>query len=521
LDRSAAQAPPTTAPWWERGWVAALLVVLSAVPLLRPALPPLTDLPGHMARWHVSTVHGLGGPLDRYFDFSWAIVGNLGMDLIVPALARLTGLEPASKIAVIAIPVITAAGMLWVAREVHGRTPPAAFFALPLAYAWPFQFGFVNFTLAQGLAFCALALWIRLGRQERFVLRAALFVPIAAILWLAHLFGWGMFGLMAFGAELARERGVGQRWARAIVRAAGQCLPLAPPLLFMLLAGSGSSGAPVPHELPDPRLKVLWIATVLRDRWRAYDLVCALIVCALLYRALRSRDRLLGFAPALGLPALFCAAAFLLLPWRLAGGAHVDMRLLAPTVALALLALRYPAASLRQRRILALAALAFFAVRTAAMTVSFALRGAEQQSELAAIAHIPRGSTVLALVQKPCRADWGDSRRDHLPGFAIIRRDAFTNEQWDLEGQQLLKVRYTAGGRWRADPSQLVFDKACLKGNGFAGAIATFPRVAFAYVWTIGFPPGAARARDLKLVWGNRQSALYRVVRVTAPETIS
>ncbi|MFO3796683.1 MAG: S1C family serine protease, partial [Anaerolineales bacterium] len=40
--------------------------------------------------------------------------------------------------------------LLWIAREVHGRIPPTALFALPLAYSYPFQFGFVNFALSIG-----------------------------------------------------------------------------------------------------------------------------------------------------------------------------------------------------------------------------------------------------------------------------------------------------------------------------------------------------------------------------------
>jgi hypothetical protein len=59
----------------------------------------------------------------------------------------------------------------------HGKVPPTSLFALPLAYAFPFQFGFVNFTLGVALTFLAAALWLRLGTQGRTRLRAALFVP--------------------------------------------------------------------------------------------------------------------------------------------------------------------------------------------------------------------------------------------------------------------------------------------------------------------------------------------------------
>lgn len=229
--------PAGTRSWWERWPFLLALVLLSAVPLMWPTLPPLTDLPGHMGRWHVSMAIDRSPSLQHYYAFAWAPVGNLGMDVLVFPFAALLGIETASKIAVTLIPLLAAAGMLWTAHEAHGRVPPTAALALPIAYAWPFQFGFVNFELSQALALVAFALWLRLGRTGRLGLRAGLFAPIGCVLWLAHDFGWGLFGLMAFGAELARHRADdGWRgWLRAVGPAIVQCLPLALPALFMLL----------------------------------------------------------------------------------------------------------------------------------------------------------------------------------------------------------------------------------------------------------------------------------------------
>jgi hypothetical protein len=43
--------------------------------------------------------------------------------------------------------------------------------------------------------------------------------------------------------------------------------------------------------------------------------------------------------------------------------------------------------------------------------------------------------------------------------------------------------------------------------------VAEFDRDAFDYVWTIHAPPGRVAAPDLRLVWSNGRSALYRVVK--------
>ncbi|HET8612339.1 MAG TPA: hypothetical protein VFL92_06190, partial [Sphingomonas sp.] len=150
--------------------------------------------------------------------------------------------------------------------------------------------------------------------------------------------------------------------------------------------------------------------------------------------------------------------------------------------------------------------------RIGATTASFVLRSSEQQRELAAISVLPEGASVLSLVSRPCPDSWSDLRRDHLPGMAIVRRDAFTNGQWDIAGQQLIRIRYTASAPYSADPSQLVYPTRCPdEGSNFQQAIADFPRSAFDYVWTIGFRPGAAHAPDLHLIWSNGESALYKV----------
>src|ERR1700758_390808 len=97
-------------PWWQHRALLALLILVAIIPLLWPELPPLTDLPGHVARWHIA-VAAPGSPLSQYYQIHWSLIGNLGTDLIGVPLARLIGAILAGKLIMILIVVLTMVGI--------------------------------------------------------------------------------------------------------------------------------------------------------------------------------------------------------------------------------------------------------------------------------------------------------------------------------------------------------------------------------------------------------------------------
>jgi hypothetical protein len=484
----------------DRRWTIALLALAAAMPLLWPQIPPLVDLTGHMGRYHIQVAIDEAPALARAFSFDWMLVGNLGVDLLIVPFAAIFGVELGTKLIVLAIPPLTVLGMLAVAREAHGRAPPTALFALPLAYAYPFQFGFLNFSLSVAFAFIALALWMRLGRTERLRLRAGLFLMIGALLWLTHTVGWGLLGLSAFGTELVRRQRRGEAFIPACVQTGIACLPLALPLIPMILLRTESAEA-ASFDWFNWQAKIFWITSLLRDRWQVFDVISAWLLLLVVGLGLIRRR----IDPMLGVPALLCVIAFVLMPRVAFGSAYADMRLLPFTIALALLAIRS-----RAKWIVA-AGFVFLAARLGAATVSFALYDQSYRSELRALEQLPRGASVLSLVVRPCGNAWSTPRLDHLPALSIVRRDAFTNDQWTVDGAQLLEVIKPGVGRYGNDPSQLVYPKGCRgEGSDLAQAVAEFNRAAFDHVWVLG---GRASAPDLRPIWSNGHSTLYRVAR--------
>ncbi|KZE14993.1 MULTISPECIES: hypothetical protein [Sphingomonas] len=511
--------------WWQTRWFVALMAVLAAVPLLWPDIPPMVDLPGHMGRYRVQQMWDTGQApwFHDWYNFDWSLIGNLGVDLLVWLLEPLIGLEPAVKLIILTIPALTAVGLLWIAREVHGRIPATALFALPIVYSFPFHFGFANFVLSMALALNAFALWLRLGRQGRLVLRGVVFVPVAGLIWLTHTFGWGTLGVLAASAELIREHDKRRNWFAAAFHAGLHCLVLAPPALLMLLWRSGGHVGGQTADWFNWRAKMQWMTMTLRDRWQLYDLASVAVFYLVLFKGLR--DPNIGYSRNLGLSALFLIAVYVLLPRIVFGSAYADMRLVPYLFGISLIALRpKPGLSIRHAGVLAAIGLAIFVGRMAATTYSFWLYDRDYDRELAALDHVPVGARLVTFVGETCYNEWRMTRLQHLPGIALARRQAYANDQWSMAGGQLLTVRYKEARGFSHDPSELVTDVKCPREywRPIAGALYKFPRDAFDYVWLIR-PPQYDRRLEQGLVplWRSGRSAVFRIDHSVPPPDLT
>jgi hypothetical protein len=502
-----------SAPWWEQRWGVALLALLAALPLLWPTVPPLVDLPGHMGRYRVELDIANSPALQHFYSFHWALIGNLGIDLLIIPVAKIFGVELGTKLIVLAIPPMTVAGFLWVAREVHGRVPPTALFAIPFAYGHPFIFGFVNFALSMAVAMLAFAFWLRLARLGHIRLRAALFVPISMAIWVVHTYGWGTLGVMAFSAELVRQYDSGKNVVRAGFAASLQCLSLAPPILLMLIWRSGQHVGGETGDWFNWHAKYIWLISVLRDRWYLFDFLSVAAMLLVLFEAIRSPR--LSFSRNLAASALFLLFVYLMLPRIVFGSAYADMRLVPYLIAVALIAIRpRENAGAAFTRRLAWLAMAFVLLRIGGNTISFWMLDRTYDRELAALDHVPEGARLVSFVGTRCGQPWRMSRLEHLPAMAIVRRRAYSNDQWSMAGAQLLRTSYFQARGYAHDASQMVTEKKCKYEvwRSLDQSLAGFPRAAFDYVWLIQPPPYDPKlTKGLQPIWRSGTSVLYRV----------
>ncbi len=473
--------------WLQASWLQVLCCIAAALPLVWPHTPPLTDLGGHLGAFAVQIDGGKSASLAQWYSFRWTAIPNLGTDLLMQLLAPHMGLEPALKAIAIAIVVVQAAGFLVLARVVHGHVPPTALLALPLVYGYPFQYGFLNFTLCTALGTWALALWIRLDKPVLRSSRWLAFVPISCALWICHLEGWAVFCILAGGCELARRREQEPElaWREVLARAAAplSCL-MVPCLLFAFWphpeGATGETGVWF-----DVIGKLGMIVMAMRDRWGMWDVASALALVGAIGWTWRSRsfERHAG----LSLGAAIVGAAFVLLPKHVGGTSFVDMRLVPMIMATALIAVRpredCPA---RVVELLAIAGLVFMGARMTGNAISLAIFDREFAADLSVLDAMPRDALLVTLNVRPCLDydPWLRDRRSHLAGYALARRHDFANDQWAMAGAQLLRVHAPAMGPFVGDPSQTGAPETCRGKPGVNTVVESVPS-AVGYLWIL------------------------------------
>jgi len=120
---------------------------------------------------------------------------------------------------------------------------------------------------------------------------------------------------------------------------------------------------------------------------------------------------------------------------------------------------------------------------------------------------------VISLVGMTCSEYWPMLRNGHLGAMVVVRRDGFSNDQWVIEGVNLLDLKYKRAGYFAADPSQLVRPNGCREPlhREIDQSLSTLPRNDFDYVWLID-PPAfdPATAADMQVVWRGPGSILYK-----------
>ncbi|MFM5923326.1 MAG: hypothetical protein ACKOPG_03965 [Novosphingobium sp.] len=407
-------------------WLGVVLALLSALPVLVATYPQLVDYPAHMARFHIMLARDSSPWLQQYYTFDWRWMGNLGADMLIRPLAAIMPLETAGRVIAGIIPPLTAASLLTAEWAVRRRIGMASLLAFAFVWSPGALLGFLNFGLAQAAALFAFALWVKLDGKPW---RAPLFVPIGVFVWLCHVSGWGILGIMVFGYEWHKDKS----W-RAFVAP----WPLFFPFVSLLL--NASPGQP-PSYGPAPQF-YKWSSwkQAMRGTFQWVDYGMAIGVCLLLAVSLffKKWDGKLGWAAAIML------LSSLALPRHIFGGDLVDARMISAGLMVGVLCLSW-----RAPRWIVLLVPAVFLFRLAYTTIDWSRDSRETASALEALDGLPKGARIASYVVTE-RSEWGYNGKEHICGYAVMRLDALSNCNFALPGIHMITIR--EGGPFFRDP---------------------------------------------------------------------
>lgn len=406
---------------------AALCTVL---PVLGTLHLPLVDLPNHIARLHVAAAPQ-DGALAAYYAYVPAFVPNAAADLVWRALPVEADPARFAQILMALYTVNLIASAMVLSRALHGRWSawPAA--AGLLVLSGPFFWGFQNFVWSLPFCLYALALWLVMEEGPRRRWRGAVFVPVAAALYLMHFFAFALLAIAVFGREAQRALEDGGPIVRRGVVLSIRMIPFVLPVVWLavtLLAGPEAPGSSrTEYGGIAVRLAALVSPLVAPNTvdFRLLDLLAVLglaLLALCLSRMWSPEGPRLVLHPRAKGPAIALAVAAVLAPSWLNGVALVHIRAPVLLVVLLLAGTAWQGLSARHARLLGIAFATLIAARGIAFDRFAAVYAADVADMLAATETLPPGARVL-----PLRAPGlePDRRFYHVQALLVAERDVF------------------------------------------------------------------------------------------------
>jgi hypothetical protein len=466
--------------------VGVVLFALAAWPVALVKVPPLQDLPNHLAA--ISIIEHPA----RYpqFVFNGFLKTNSALFTWVLLTGRVVGLLTAARLFVL---VVLALGALAIPRFVlafggRRRMVVASFFAWPMVHNWFVSMGMLDFALSVPLATFLLVM-LEAQRVRPTVARGIGIAALSVLTWHAHVFPLLVVGLLvAFQVVLAPT------WKERLTRARWLALPFAPACLLVARSlwaqmiepvGDMTGGVDLGRLLPPWELFYnMWAEWFYAFTWLE---IATLVPCIGmgLWAIYRWRDRVPFFGP-LAVAAL--AAAYAFTPYTATNWFHVNSRFL-PFLWLAAL-VRLPE-HLPRKMMVGLGACAV--TYSLGMGCDYVRLDRDVGRFTAGIGVVPEGATLLPLIFRAKGTSENTRTLLHAWGYYVVQKQ--TSAPLLFAHSRSFPIMYR-------DPPPLQFNHLVLE--SFAPSMAS-PDWACSVLRS-----GGVAVDDCDAMWRTRWAAFWR-----------
>jgi hypothetical protein len=492
--------------------VLALLIAAALAPVFLVHIPAMVDYPNHLARMYLIAAGG-----SRYYQVEWALYPNLAMDLIVPQLGKLFGVETAMRVFLLLSQLLVVSGAMAIEYGVKRRVALSGFAAVMFLYCMPFAWGFLNYEMAQGLTLWGIAVMLALDARA-WLLRLVVHTLFVAALFAAHFFALGIYGAVLGLHELWRAWQRRAPLRETALRLLLLAAPAAAVLALMLLTGGAIGKASTPWHWHFG-YKPLWLIGVMNG----YSLTVAGASLALLigWLTLAAKRGALRFAPEGAWMTGGFVLLYLAVPAQLLDASFVDLRV---PVAAALVLPAFLNLSLPSRRwrvaSLALASVVTLANLAVVYTVWLSYR-ADYAAMIASFGRIEKGARILVAesgeADDPPLHDLSEYPIYHAPTLAVHYADAFVPNLFTGVGKQPLRARVPVA--WLDIPEGGPFPLAVLvavadgKPPAWTPAFVRTWERDYGYLYVLGPQRGNPLPAVLQEVTRDRRFVLFKIRR--------
>ncbi len=408
-------------------WVA--LSVAALWPVFATSVPPLIDLPNHLARIHILNNIDDDPVLGANYRAEPSVMPNLAMEIIVTPLAKAMGVRGAGRLFVAMTMLVLIGGTLFLHRVLHGRTGlwPAAVFLI--LYNHALVWGLVGFLFALGVALFAFAGWVAL-RDRPLRMRLPLFCAAALALFFLHLLGLAVYGLLVVVFEL--KRGLARpRDMRRVPRDWAVAGATFLPALVLIAISAGRAPGQFMVDYGGLGLKLRAILAPTLTYMETLDGVLLLFLGGALLFGLLTRR--IGIYRGMGLALIVLAGLVVVIPAWMNGafGAAwgMDLRLSIALAFVAIATLDFRMKSRRVALVLGAVGLVLFAARV--VTITEAWTGYDRQfTEFReAVSAIEPGAAIFQAQSDKANPDIAGGRMPqvywHMVTQAVVTSGAF------------------------------------------------------------------------------------------------
>jgi hypothetical protein len=413
--------------------VVPFLLGVAAIPLFVTRFPPLADYPGHLAITYILENYNRVAPFQAAYILDHALYPNLAMDILVPSLAGIFGIETSGRIFIFLIFAVTVCGALLVNKALYGRVSIGAFFVFCILYNGILAWGFMNYLFGLGMAMLAFGVYL-LFQKHSPLSRIIVSSLLSMVVFICHLYAFAIYGTLVIFyeifnfAELQSDRSVLKLLRNLSIAGTQAILPI---VCFIYFSPMSSAHVVTQIQFGNFTRKLEALSFMFGNYNQGIDLICYVVV-AVFIGFMLGRRRIMMAKPMLAALVFLCAV-FVIIPAVIFSSSSADRRLI---VAIALVAVSSLHLSVRSWRELLAAAATIGSVCLLQIGIaqhSWAAYDPRLQSYLAAFQSVKEGSNVAVAVDP--NASWFPIDIRGVPSLLVLQRNAFPSQQFLWRGQ--------------------------------------------------------------------------------------